>query len=98
MKNLFIIFIVILLPLIGLAAEEAIDPFKILDNIAKLFSQLVLAVSVIMFIYAGYIYVVHGGESEEVETAKKIMLYATVGIGIAILTFGLVGYIIGFFS
>ncbi|MFH1183142.1 MAG: hypothetical protein V1690_02680 [Candidatus Moraniibacteriota bacterium] len=40
---------------------------------------------VIIFIYAGFLYLTAQGETDKIETAKKVMIYAIVGIAVAVL-------------
>ncbi|MBL4694006.1 hypothetical protein JKY72_01420 [Candidatus Gracilibacteria bacterium] len=52
-------------------------------------------VAVIMVIYGGVTYVISAGNDEAVGNAKKIILYALVGIIIILLSFVLVNAILG---
>lgn len=56
------------------------------------------AISVIMLIIGGIRYVVSGGDSAAVTAAKNTILYAIVGIVVAILAYALVNFVIGSFS
>lgn len=56
------------------------------------------AVSVIMLIIGGLRYVVSGGDSTAIQNAKNTILYAIVGIVVAILAFAVVNFVIGSFS
>lgn len=56
------------------------------------------AISVIMLIVGGIRYVVSGGDSTQVTNAKNTILYAIVGIVVAILAFAVVNFVIGSFS
>lgn len=51
--------------------------------------------AVIMVIYGGFLYVSSGGNDESVNKAKKILLYAAMGIIIIIVSFALVNTILG---
>jgi len=50
---------------------------------------------VAMFIYAGVIFVTAQGETEQIEKAKKIILWAVVGLLIVMLSFVIVSTISG---
>lgn len=52
-------------------------------------------VATIMVIYGGVLYVTSAGNPENVEKAKKILLYAVVGIVIILLSFAMVNTILG---
>jgi len=56
------------------------------------------AISVIMLIIGGIRYVVSGGDSGAVTSAKNTILYAIVGIVVAILAYALVNFVIGSFA
>ncbi len=66
--------------------------FKKVSNILVF---LVGAVSVIMLIIGGFRYVVSGGDSSGVESAKNTILYAIVGIVVAFLSYAAVNFVIG---
>lgn len=56
------------------------------------------AISVIMLIVGGIRYTVSGGDSGQITAAKNTILYAIVGIVIAILAYAIVNFFIGSFS
>ena len=47
-----------------------------------------------MALYAGYLFVVNFGNEEEIEKAKKLLMWAIVGIVIAAISYALVQGII----
>lgn len=51
--------------------------------------------AVVMVIYGGFLYVGSAGNEENVNKAKKILLYAVVGIIVIIVSFALVNTILG---
>ena len=59
---------------------------------------LIGAISVIMLIVGGLRYVVSGGDSTAVTNAKNTILYAIVGIVVAILAYAVVTFVITSFS
>lgn len=52
-------------------------------------------VAVIMVIYGGITYVTAAGKDEQIGNAKKIIMYALIGIVIILLSFALVNTILG---
>ena len=56
------------------------------------------AVSVIMLIIGGIRYTVSGGDSAAVTGAKNTILYAIVGIVVALLAFAIVNFVLGQFT
>jgi Type IV secretion system pilin len=65
--------------------------FQKVTNIAL---YLIGAVSVLMLIYGGIRYTLSGGDSKNVTAAKNTILYAIVGIVVAILAFAIVNFVI----
>lgn len=53
------------------------------------------AVSVLMLIYGGIRYTISGGDSASVTAAKNTILYAIVGIIVALLAYAIVNFVIG---
>lgn len=72
------------------------------DGIFKTITNVLLfiigAISVIMLIVGGIRYVVSGGDSTAVQNAKNTILYAIVGVVVAILAYAVVNFVIGSFS
>jgi hypothetical protein len=56
------------------------------------------AISVIMIIIGGLRYVVSGGDSSAVNSAKNTILYAIVGVIVAILAYAIINFVIGSFT
>ena len=65
--------------------------FKTVTNILL---YIIGAVSVIMLIIGGIRYVVSGGDQSAVTSAKNTILYAIVGIVVAILAFAAVNFVV----
>ena len=55
------------------------------------------AVSVIVIILSGIFYTVSGGDSSQVTRAKNTLLYAVVGLIVAILAYAIVNFVIARF-
>lgn len=56
------------------------------------------AISVIMLVIGGVRYTISGGDQKNVEAAKNTILYAIVGIIVAILAYAVVNFVIGNFA
>jgi len=95
-----------LLPVVGLAqngdssgwtGETETVPSKpldeALDTIANWLFTILLAVAVIFIILAAYDFVTSAGNPEKVETAKSKVIYALIGLVVAILAKGIVNLI-----
>lgn len=72
------------------------------DGIFKTITNVMLfvigAVSVIMLIIGGIRYTVSNGDSTAVQNAKNTIMYAIVGVIVAILAYAVVNFVIGSFS
>ena len=65
--------------------------FQKITNIALF---LIGAVAVLMLIYGGIRYTVSGGDAKNVTAAKNTILYAIVGIVVAILAYAIVNFVV----
>lgn len=70
----------------------------IFRTITNVLLFLIGAISVIMLIVGGVRYVVSGGDSTAVQNAKNTILYAIVGIVVAILAYAVVNFVITSFA
>lgn len=52
-------------------------------------------VAVIMLIYGGFRYVMSGGDSKKVTDAKNTILYAIIGLIVAVLAYAIVHFVLG---
>ena len=81
--------------------DQATDLFGasgIFQTITNVLLFAVGAISVIMLIIGGIRYVVSGGDSTAVQNAKNTILYASVGVVVAILAYAVVNFVIQSFS
>jgi len=70
----------------------------IFQTITNVLLYVIGAISVIMLIIGGIRYVVSGGDSGAVTSAKNTILYAVIGIVVAILAYALVNFVITSFT
>lgn len=70
----------------------------IFRTITNVMLFLIGAISVIMLIIGGIRYVVSGGDSTAVQNAKNTILYAIVGVVVAILSYAVVNFVIDSFA
>jgi hypothetical protein len=66
----------------------------VFTTIANIALFLIGAISVIMIIYGGIRYTTSGGDAKNVTAAKSTILYAVVGLVVAILAFAIVNFVI----
>ena len=88
----------LLAPTISLA--EAVDPATWLNTLFtnvlnKLVWPIFLGLAILMFIYAGYLYLTAQGEGSKIATANKTVIFAVIGIAVAIVAFSAVNIIKG---
>ncbi|MDK2899244.1 MAG: hypothetical protein PWQ10_431 [Patescibacteria group bacterium] len=65
--------------------------FRTITNIAL---YVIGAISVLMLIYGGIRYTISGGDTAAVTAAKNTILYAIVGIVVALLAYAIVNFVI----
>ena len=74
--------------------DNLFAPGGIFTVVANTLIFLVGAIAVIFLIIGGLRYVVSNGDSKNVEAAKNTILYAIVGIVVAVISFALVQFVI----
>ena len=89
----------------GAASARGDDQPAVLFGDGGIFAQvtnillfIVGAISVIMIIIGGLRYILSGGDSANVSAAKNTILYAIVGIIVALLAYAAVNFITGSFA
>lgn len=83
----------------GLECEGGIDGIiEIATNIINGFLVLVGLVAAAALIYGGVMYIVSGGNEEKTATAKRIILFAIVGLIVIGLSAAVVNLVIGLIS
>lgn len=71
------------------------------DNIKNIINAMLLVigiVAVVMLIIGGFRYVVSNGNEKNVTAAKDTILYAIIGIVVALLSFAIVNFVLGQFT
>lgn len=71
---------------------------KIIKNVVNVLLYLLGAAAVIVIVIAGIMYVSSGGETTSVTKAKNMLLYAVVGLVIALLAYAIVNFVIARFA
>ena len=67
----------------------------IFNTIINILLFLIGAISVIMIVFAGFQYATSGGDAGKVTTAKNTILYAVIGIVVALLAYAIIGFVTG---
>src|SRR6266536_2075038 len=76
------------------AKDNLFAPNGVFAVVANTLIFLVGAVAVIFLIIGGLRYVISNGDSKAVEAAKNTILYAIIGIVVAVISFALVSFVI----
>ena len=79
-------------------SETASDPQTLVKQFVNIFLFAVGALSVIMLIWGGIRYTTSAGDSNKVAAAKNTVLYAIVGLVVAILAYAIVNMVIDKFK
>lgn len=80
----------------GLGGASSVE--SVFNTVAKTLIFIVGAVAVIMLIVGGLRYVLSGGNKESVEGAKNTILYALIGVIVALMAFAAVNFVTGRFG
>jgi cytochrome bd-type quinol oxidase subunit 2 len=67
---------------------------QVFANVANILVFLVGSVSVIMIIVGGLRYVTSNGDSKQTEAAKNTVLYAVIGLVVAIVAYAIVNFVV----
>ena len=81
--------------------EQVTDLFGatgIFSTVTNVLLFIIGAISVIMIIIGGLRYVVSGGDSSNVSAAKNTILYAIVGLIVALLAYAVINFVLTSFS
>lgn len=70
--------------------ESPQDLINILDTIARWLMTIVFIVAAIFIVVAAYRFVTSGGDPMQVSSARQAILYALVGVAVALLAWGIV--------
>ena len=76
-------------------ADDNVCESGFVTDIINVFLFLIGALSVVMIIYGGIRYVTSAGDSGRVTSAKNTIMYAVVGLVVAILAFAIVNFVVG---
>jgi len=67
---------------------------NIVASVTKLISYIVGAVAVLVIIFAGFRFITSGGSNENTNSARNMILYAIIGLAVAVLAQLIVHYAI----
>ncbi len=67
----------------------------VVSRVTSILLFIVGIVAVVMIVVGGFRYIISGGDASQVQAAKNTILYALVGIIIAILAYAIVNFVVG---
>lgn len=79
----------------GVPTNLANGDESLIRRIINIMLYAIGVISVVMLIFGGFRYVISGGQKEAVTAAKNTILYAIVGLLIAIFAYAIVQFVIG---
>ncbi len=82
----------------GVSEAGLFEVGGLFQTVTNVLLFLIGAVSVIMLIIGGFRYVLSNGDSSQITAAKNTILYAVIGIIVALLAYAIVGFIISSFD
>jgi hypothetical protein len=77
----------------GEVSYKDLDVFQMIDRITVYAAYLLLIVGVIVIVIAGYNFVLSEGDPDKVKKAKDMIIYAMVGIAVALSARAIVGLV-----
>ena len=69
------------------------DVLGILNLLASWMFTILLVVAVIVIIIAAFKYLTSGGDPDKVKSATQMLIWAVVGVGVAILVYGIINIV-----
>lgn len=72
-------------------AAETLTDF--IEEVAKLFGYFIMAASVIAVLYSAFLFLTSGSDPNQVTTARQALLYAVIGVAVAVVAFVIPGLI-----
>jgi len=74
---------------------ELVGPDGIFTRIINTVLYAIGIISIIMIVWGGLRYILSGGDAKKVTDAKNTLLYAIIGLVIALISFAIVNFVIG---
>lgn len=71
------------------------DPQVIIGKIINAFLGLLGIVFLVLMVYAGFLWMTAQGEAEKVNTAKKLIVQAVIGLAIVLAAYAITSFVVG---
>jgi uncharacterized membrane protein len=97
--NLIIISLLVF-PLLALATPvevpnlDAAEMIDALENLADWLFTILLITAVIFLVIAAFTFVTASGDPEKIIKARKFVLYALIGVGIGVASYGIISLVV----
>lgn len=91
--SILVLLAFLVLPLTGLAdatSSDEIDVMAVLNRIVDWLFAILIAVAAIAIVIAGFYFVTASGNPEQITKARNFILYALIGVMVALLARGMV--------
>lgn len=72
-------------PLCADPTDPSCDLFIVVGRIAEFLFNVGIPIAVVMYIWAGILYLTAGGDEKKLETAKKAIIWTTVGVAVILI-------------
>ncbi len=72
------------------AAGKVEAPVDIINKAIGFVLSIIAGLSILMIVFAGFMYILSGGNDEKIGTAKGMLMYAVIGLVVALLGFAIV--------
>lgn len=79
---------------VGLAVGGTQSPITIIGGVVKALLGFLGVVFLLLVIYAGLKWMLSMGEAKKVESARKIIVHASVGIAVIVLSYAIVSFVL----
>lgn len=76
-------------------AQDSDDATSMIQTIINIMLFLLGAIAVIMIVIGGLRYVTSGGDASSLKSARDTILYAVIGLVIAVLSYAIVNFVLG---
>lgn len=78
----------------GIQSSKVADAPTLVSTVTNALLFVIGAISVIMIIVGGIRYVISNGDSAQITAAKNTILYAVIGLAIAVLAYAIVNFVV----
>jgi|SRR6185369_5786669 len=78
---------------IGICANKTHTIDQAFGNVVQLLLSMIGGLSVIFILYGGFRYVISRGDPAHIKESKEIIIYAIMGIIVAVMGFAVVGFV-----